>query len=156
MVVCGSIIAASSLFLMAMPPQWFQPLADGMLGDLIAHRWLGVVGRVNPYYVMIFVYVFWFSVGEAIYSPRLYEYAAAIAPKGQEASYSALSFLPFFLAKVFVGMFSGKMLAAYCPPTGPRHSEKLWLIIALTAAVAPVGLVALRRFIRVHEAGRED
>jgi dipeptide/tripeptide permease len=156
MVVCGSIIAASSLFLMAMPPQWFQPLADGMLGDLIAHRWLGVVGRVNPYYVMIFVYVFWFSVGEAIYSPRLYEYAAAIAPKGQEASYSALSFLPFFLAKVFVGMFSGKMLAAYCPPTGPRHSEKLWLIIAITAAVAPVGLVALRRFIRVHEAGRED
>jgi MFS family permease len=154
MVVCGTFIAAASLFIMAMPPPWFQSLADGGLGNLIAHRWLAVEGRVNPYYVMILLFVVMFSVGEAIYSPRLYEYAASIAPKGQEASYSALSFLPFFLAKIFVGMFSGRMLAAYCPAEGPRHSETLWLIIALTAAVAPVGLLTLRRFIRVHEAGR--
>jgi hypothetical protein len=31
----------------------------------------------------------------------------------------------------------------------------MWLFVALTATVAPVGLIALRRFIRVHEAGRE-
>jgi hypothetical protein len=105
MVVCGSFVAASSVFVMAVPPAWFQPLADGPLGNLIAHRWLGVQGAVNPYYVMIAIYVLWWTVGEAIYSPRLYEYAAAIAPKGQEASYMALSYLPFFLAKVFVGVF---------------------------------------------------
>jgi MFS family permease len=156
MVVCGTFIAATSLFVMAMPPHWFQPLADGEFGDLIAHRWLAVSGRVNPLYVMIMIFVVCFSVGEAIYSPRLYEYATAIAPKGQEASYSALSFLPFFLAKVFVGMFSGRMLAAYCPEHGPRHSETMWLIIALTASVAPVGLITLRRFIRVPEAGRPE
>jgi hypothetical protein len=155
MVVFGGFIAASSIFLMAMPPALFQPLADGWLGNLIAHRWLGVRGSVNPYYVMIFLYVLWWSVGEAVYSPRLYEYAAAIAPKGQEASYMALSYLPFFLAKLFVGMFSGILLSRYCPIAGPRHSGTLWLIIALSAIVAPVGMVLLRRFIRAHEAGRE-
>jgi MFS family permease len=155
MVVAGSIVAASSVFIMAIPPHLFQALADGPLGNLIAHRWLGVAGPVNPYYVSIFLYVLAFSLGEALYSPRLYEYAAAIAPKGQEASYMALSYLPFFLAKLFVGMFSGVLLARYCPPAGPRHSETLWLIIALITALAPIGLISLRRFIQVHEAGRE-
>jgi MFS family permease len=155
MVTTGGFIAASSVFIMALPTQWFQPLADGWFGDLIAHRWLGVSGQVNPYYVMIPLFVFCFSIGEAVYSPRLYEYAAVIAPKGQEASYTALSFLPFFLAKVLVGGFSGVMLQAFCPATGPRHSATLWLITALTAAIAPIGLLTLRRFIRGHEAGRE-
>jgi MFS family permease len=155
MVVAGSIVAASSVFIMAIPPHFFQALADGPLGDLIAHRWLGVEGAVNPYYVSIFLYVLAFSLGEALYSPRLYEYAAAIAPKGQEASYMALSYLPFFLAKLFVGMFSGVLLARYCPASGPRHSATLWLIIALITVLAPIGLISLRRFIQVHEAGRD-
>jgi dipeptide/tripeptide permease len=104
---------------------------------------------------MIPLFVLCFSLGEAVYSPRLYEYAAVIAPKGQEASYTAMSFLPFFLAKVMVGGFSGFMLEAFCPAKGPRNSQMLWLIPALIAAVAPIGLLTLRRFIRGREAGRE-
>jgi MFS family permease len=96
------------------------------------------------------------SFGEAFYSPRVYEYAAAIAPKGQEASYSALSYVPFLLAKVLVGTFSGFLLTNYCPEHGPRHSGTLWLFVALTASIAPIGLLALRRYIQVHEAGREE
>jgi hypothetical protein len=96
------------------------------------------------------------SIGEAFYSPRVYEYAAAIAPKGQEASYGALSYVPFVLAKILIGIFSGQSLMRYCPETGPRHSETLWLIVAVSSLVAPAGLILLRRFIRVHEAGRED
>jgi hypothetical protein len=37
-----------------------------------------------------------------------------------------------------------------------KHSGTMWLFVALTAAVAPVGLVLLRRYIRVHEVGREE
>jgi len=32
----------------------------------------------------------------------------------------------------------------------------LWLIFALAASIAPIGLVTLRRYIRVPEAGREQ
>jgi hypothetical protein len=86
----------------------------------------------------------------------VYEYAAAIAPRGQEASYGALSYVPFLLAKLLIGTFSGMLLAKYCPEHGERHSEYLWLAVALTAAVAPVGLILMRRYIRVREAGREE
>ena len=156
MVIFGSSIAAASVFIMALPPHWFQPLADGWLGHFIGHVWLGVKGTVNPYYVMILLFVVFLSIGEAFYSPRLYEYTAAIAPKGQEASYMAMSALPFFLAKLAVGPRSGVLLAWFCPATGPRHSETLWLIIALSTMIAPVGFVVFQRYIRVHEAGRED
>jgi MFS family permease len=156
MVVCGTIIGAASVFIMALPPRLFEPLAAGWPGDLIGHSWLGVKGAVNPYYVMIVLYVVCLSIGEAIYSPRLYEYAAAIAPKGQEASYMALSYLPFFLAKLLVAGISGKLLEMFCPAEGPRHSQTLWLVIALMTSVAPVGLIVFRRFIRVAEAGREE
>lgn len=156
MVIFGSFIAASSVFIMTVPSHWFQPLANGWLGHSIAHVWLGVNGAVNPYYVMIFLFVMLLSVGEAFYSPRLYEYTAAIAPKGQEASYMAMSSLPFFLAKLGVGPLSGLLLSRFCPETGPRHPETMWLIIGLSTMIAPVGLFVFQRYIRVHEAGRQE
>ena len=59
------------------------------------------------------------------------------------------------LAKLLVGTVSGELLAKYCPEVGAKHSATMWLIVALMATVAPVGLIALRRHIRVHEAGRD-
>ena len=96
-----------------------------------------------------------FSIGEAFYSPRVYEYAAAIAPKGQEASYGSLAYLPFLVGKILVGT-GGWLLAAFVPEHGPRRPATMWLIFALAASVAPIGLISLRRYIRVPEAGRPD
>lgn len=156
MVTLGGIITAASVFIMAMPLAWFQGMADSTFAQHLGHFYLGLSGPVHPYYVMITLYVIVFSLGEAFYSPRVYEYAAAIAPKGQEASYGALSYIPFLIAKLLVGTFSAALLAKYCPAVGERHSGMMWLFVALMASIAPVGLIALRRFIRVHEAGRVD
>jgi hypothetical protein len=154
MVMLGGSICALSVFIMALPTDWFVPLANGPFGNFIHHYYLGMTGPVHPYYVMIAIYVMIFSVGEAFYSPRVYEYAAAIAPKGQEASYGALSYVPLFLGKLLVAN-TGFLLQRYCPEHGERHPATMWLVFALAASVAPVGLTLLRRFIRVHEAGRE-
>ena len=124
MIMVGSLISALSVFIMALPVAWFQPLADGFAGHLIGHVWLGLKGSVHPYYVMIFVFVVFLSVGEALWSPRLYEYTAAVAPKGQEASYMSLSYLPYFVAKLFVGASSGLLLARYCPEKGARDQGR--------------------------------
>ena len=156
MVTVGSVIAAGSVFIMALPPAWFQFMADGTLGYWLGHVYLGLTGPIHPYYVTIFLYVILLSFGEAFFSPRLYEYAAAIAPKGQEGSYLSLSYLPFFLAKLLVGTFSGMLLARFCPEHGPRSSGSLWLIIALTTTIGPVGLLLFQRHIQVHETGREN
>ena len=156
MVIVGGVISALSVFVMALPATWFQTLADGFVGRWIGHGYLGLAGDVHPYYVMITLFVILMSFGEAFYSPRVYEYAAAIAPKGQEASYAALSYIPFLLAKLIVGTVSFRLLAKYCTEVGERNSGAMWLVIGLIATIAPVGLILLRRYIRVHEVGRED
>ena len=155
MVTVGSLISASSVFILVLPPVWFLPLANGWLGDWVVHRWLGVAGEVNPLYLSIFFFTVVLSVGEAIWSPRLYEYAAAIAPKGQEASYMALSVLPYFFAKFGAGSLSGWLLARYCPESGPRDIATMWALVGGMALITPVGAFAFRKYIQVHEEGRE-
>jgi len=156
MVIVGGLISVASIFIMAMPPAWFAPMANGLFGNVIGHGYLRLHGSVHPYYVMIVLFVLLLSIGEAFYSPRVYEYAAAIAPRGQEASYGALSYVPFLLAKLLIGIFSGQWLMRYCPPAGPRHAQTLWLIVALLGLIAPIGLLALRPYICAREAGRDD
>jgi len=156
MVIVGGVISAASVFIMALPTAWFVSMANGPFGDWIAHKYLNLSGPVHPYYPMIALFVVLLSIGEAFYSPRVYEYAASIAPKGQEASYGALSYVPFLLAKLLIGTFAGLLLANYCPEVGERHSGIMWLAVALTASISPIGLLLLRRFIRVHEVGRPN
>lgn len=155
MVTVGSFVSATSVFFIALPPAWFRPLADGWLGDVVVHRWLGVAGAVNPLYISIFFFIVLLSLGEALWSPRLYEYAAAIAPKGREASYMALSLLPFFLGKFFVGGLSGWLLEKFCPAQGPRNPELMWFLIGCMAMVTPVGTLLFRKYLQLQEAGRE-
>lgn len=154
MVTFGTLIAAVPVFLLALPASLFQPLADGFLGQLIGHTWLGIEGPVHPLYVSITLFVVVFSVGEAFWSPRLYEYTASIAPKDQVGSYMALSLLPYFVAKLGVGVLSGRLLEWFCPAEGPRNSETMWLIIAGMAAICPLGLLVFRRFVQSREEGR--
>lgn len=155
MVVIGGAICAAGVFIMALPTEWFQSAADSIFGRWLGHGYLGLHGNIHPYYVMSALYLAVFSIGEAFYSPRVYEYAAAIAPRGQEASYASLAYLPFLVGKLLVGA-GGWLLAAFVPEHGPRRPEMMWLIFALAASVAPIGLVAFRRYIRVPEAGRQE
>lgn len=48
MVIFGSFVAASSVFIMTVPPQRFQRLADGKVGHAIANIWLGGYSRFSP------------------------------------------------------------------------------------------------------------
>src|SRR2546430_14289079 len=155
MVVIGGIIGAAGVFIMTLPTEWFGSAANGLSGQWLGHAYLGLQGNIHPYYIMSALYLIVFSIGEAFYSPRVYEYAAAIAPRGQEASYGSLAYLPFLVGKLLVGT-GGWLLAAFVPEHGPRHPATMWLIFALAASVAPVGLITFRRYIRVPEPGRQE
>ncbi|HEY2140232.1 MAG TPA: MFS transporter, partial [Chthoniobacterales bacterium] len=154
MVITGGAICAAGVFIMALPTTWFLAAADSGFGYWLGHGYLGLQGAIHPYYVMSAFYLMVFSVGEAFYSPRVYEYAAAIAPRGQEASYGALAYLPFLIGKLLIGT-AGWVLAAFVPENGPRRPEMMWLIFACAASIAPIGLIVFQRYIRVPEAGRE-
>jgi MFS family permease len=74
-------------------------------------------GIVNAHYAMAILCMAIVTVGEVLWSPKLYEYTAAIAPQGQEGTYLGLSMIPWFLAKTLVSIFSGHMLARWSPET---------------------------------------
>ncbi len=93
-----------------------------MIGSFVTALgpFLFAIGPSTP--VQIFAIVL-LTIGEALWSPRSHEYNVSIAPKGREATYVSLAVLPYFLAKFFVAMISGRLLTAYCPPQGERHSS---------------------------------
>ncbi|MFH0901883.1 MAG: MFS transporter [Pseudomonadota bacterium] len=94
------------------------------------------------------MFIVMLSIGEAMWSPRLYEYTVQVAPRGRESAYMGFSHAPQFLAKLLVGLMSGVLLATFCPADGARNSRLMWLIIAGTALVGPLGILLLRNVIR--------
>jgi predicted MFS family arabinose efflux permease len=113
-----------------------------------------VISGISPFflawessYTMCFAFLFVLSIGEAIWSPKLYEYSMAIAPIGREATYSALSGLPVFLTAGLIGGFSGHAVEHYCPAYGQCDGTMLWLIIGLSTVGSPIFLILFRSVI---------
>jgi hypothetical protein len=124
-----------------------------MIGSFVtaASPFILALGSSTPIQVTAIVVL---TVGEALWSPRSYEYNVSIAPPGREATYVSLAVLPYFMAKFFVAMTAGKLLTAYCPPTGDRHPAMMWVIIGVTTLMGPIGILAFRNIINPRrEAG---
>lgn len=138
--IYGSIVSISSLFVLVLPWQWFSP-------DI---AW--------AHYMMTFMSQILLTIGEVIWSPRLNEYTAAIAPPGQEGTYLGLSMVPWFLAKIMVGAISGHMLVRFCPE-GVRDKmisgeiafwdspAAMWLILGVFALAGSGIALILRRWL---------
>jgi POT family proton-dependent oligopeptide transporter len=136
MLTYGALVSAASLFVLAIP----------------AHG--------NAAYVTTTLCLLVLTVGEVIWSPRLTEYTAAIAPKGQEGTYYGLSMVPWFAAKVTVGALSGHMLNRWVPEGEPLLRDRLaagtvpfsdspsamWLILGTVALAGVLLALTLRRW----------
>ena len=97
LLVYGSMISAISLFPMAVPWRLYS-------SDIS-----------QSHYYMAILCMILLTIGEVLWSPKLYEYTAAIAPEGQEGTYLGFSMIPWFLAKTLVSAFSGHMLTHWSP-----------------------------------------
>lgn len=139
MLIYGAMISAFSLVPLAVPWTWFS-------SDM-----------ANAHYAMSLVCMVILSVGEVIWSPKLYEYTAAVAPPGQEGTYLGLSMVPWFLAKTLVSVVSGHLLARWVPEgIGPQLAagqvsywdspSAMWLLLGAYALVGCVVALLLRRW----------
>lgn len=144
MLVFGAFITSLSLFIMAIPPFGGFDISSFTYGTTVA-------------------FLLVLTVGELIWSPRLTEYTAAIAPKGQEGTYLGLSMVPYFLAKLLVSFASGRMLAQWCPEDiGTRLREgavPFWqspyAMWALLASIAMAGTIVAILFKKWFTAGAQ-
>lgn len=134
MIVLGSIISSFAVFILCIPSSAFAPIANGAVGKVIAQL-LGVQGALHPWYIPLLIFVIIFTIGEGIWSPRLFEYTASIAPKGREGSYMSLSILPWFASKPLVALLQRWILPTYCP--APTYETPLGGLSGFYAAVTP-------------------
>ena len=99
----------------------------------------------------LFGYLFFMTIGEAMWQPRFLQYAAEIAPEGKTAMYMGVAQFPWFLTKVVTSFYSGWFLMRYCPDPSkglPLQTEQMWLIYALIALSSSVILVLARGWMK--------
>lgn len=139
----GITISAVSMLAMVIYPGWFT----GPLGLTLS----------QGYYIISVTQIVIFSIGEVIWSPRLYEYTAAIAPPGREASYMGLSYVPMFFARLAEGPIAGELLTRYCPEniTSRLGTVSYWqspqymcLLLAILALATPVLILVFKGVIQ--------
>lgn len=148
MLVYGAIVSSVALFPMAVPWTFY-----GM-------------GIVNAHYLMALLAMALVTIGEVVWSPKLNEYTASIAPKGQEGAYLGMSMIPWFLAKTVVSLLSGHMLEKWSPETVSvngvevplqqamvnhqlgywQRPEAMWLWLGLYALAGCLIALAMRRW----------
>ena len=130
MLVYGAMVSALSLFALVIP---WRMLSSNF---------------IYAHYIMSIIAMILLSIGEVIWSPKLSEYTAAIAPEGQEGSYLGLSMLPWLLANTVVSLLSGHMLTRWVPEgigaslkngtvTFWQTPAAMWLILGLAALIGP-------------------
>ncbi len=123
MMIAGTAVSAAATFLLAMPP--------------------------NPNNLIAYVVIF--SLGEALWASRFLEYIADLAPPGQVGAYMGVANLPWFVAKVTTGFYSGAMLAHYLPKGGTMHPETMWTFYGLIACISPIGLLLAYPWLRAAD-----
>lgn len=147
MLIVGAIISSMSLFALVIP---WQSMASflGIVHGFFPIDWLASDFN-NAYYAMSVLSMILLSLGEVLWSPKLQEYTAAIAPEGQEGTYLGLSLLPWFVAKTVVSLISGHMLSRWVPEgVGDRlkagtlpfwdSPEAMWLLLGFVALAGPI------------------
>ncbi|MCK5074971.1 MAG: hypothetical protein KAR38_01285, partial [Calditrichia bacterium] len=103
----------------------------------------------GPNMYLFLAYILIMSVGEAMWQPRFLQWIAEIAPKGKTGAYMGIGQMPWFLTKVFTGMYSGYFVANHIPMVDsgmPLKTESMWLIYALIAMVSPIVLIIAKNW----------
>lgn len=120
MMILGTIVMASSAFLLALGPK---------------------PATLAGYIVLM-------TIGEAMWQPRFLQYAAEIAPEGRTGEYMGVAQLPWFLTKMLVPfLYSGWMMDKFCPAEGPKNTEAMWLIFGIIAITSPIMLLLAKRWV---------
>lgn len=149
----GILYSINPLMIMFLVPLVAAATTSFANFDMIKYG--GYVTAIAPFSLAIstsipaaIIMVVLLSLGEAIWSPRTYDYTYSIAPEGQEASFAALAAAPLFAAKVPVGLLSGYLLSTFCPENGPNHGQTMWLIIGLVTLTSPILITLFEKYIR--------
>eukprot|EP00891_Asterochloris_glomerata_P004505 jgi/Astpho2/4505/fgenesh1_pg.00067_%23_79_t len=129
------------------------------------------LSALSPFWLAAFqrewaaaLFVLQLSIGEAIWSPRWYDYSMSVAPAGREGAFGAFAAAPLFLGKFFTGALGGVLLQRFCPDNGVRceggetpppiptavtcDGNDLWGIIGVLTCISPLCILIFQKYLR--------
>ena len=80
---------------------------------------------ISPTVTGAIVFIVVLSLGEAIWSPRLYEYSISIIEKGKEGIYLGLASSNYFFGALLSGLIGGGLVEELCPPKPAEQNPRL-------------------------------
>jgi len=160
-VMYGSIIAINPFLIVILIPI-FAPLSY-QFSAYSQITFGALITSLSPFFLALdnqmwsaIMFVVILSIGEALWSPRLYEYTINITEEGKEGIYMALASSPMFVATLITGATSGLFLEQYCPEHGKRESWKMWTIIGAITLTSPFLLFFFKDKIEVTDDDLEN
>eukprot|EP00045_Choanoeca_perplexa_P003749 m.33220 g.33220 ORF g.33220 m.33220 type:complete len:450 (+) comp12209_c0_seq1:296-1645(+) len=94
------------------------------------------------------LFVFTLSLGEALWSPRFYDYTYEVAPAGSSGWYFAIANAPLFLPKLATGILSGRLLQEHCASYPCAQGQQMWWMVFLTGVPFPLAIWLLSRWLK--------
>jgi proton-dependent oligopeptide transporter, POT family len=127
-----------------------KPLTAMVVGFALATScWFVMAGF--PTLPMTVAAIVLFALGEAIQSPRYYEYVANLAPKEQVGTYMGFAFLPIAIGTFIAGWSSGFLVKTYVQGGNP-DAPRMWLWVGAYGVVSTILMIAYDRFVAPRRA----
>jgi POT family proton-dependent oligopeptide transporter len=127
-----------------------KPLSAMVLGFALATGCWFLMGAV-PTVAGTVAGMMLFAVGEAIQSPRFYEYVANLAPPEQVGTYMGFAFLPIAIGTFIAGWSSGYLVKHYVEGGNP-DAPYMWFVVGAYGVVSTVLMVLYDRFVAPRRA----
>ncbi len=122
-----------------------KPLSAMVLGFALATACWFVMGLV-PTLAGAVAGMMLFAVGEAIQSPRFYEYVSNLAPQEQVGTYMGFAFLPIAIGTFMAGWSSGYLVAHYVEG-GNANAPRMWFVVGAYGVISTILMVLYDRFV---------
>lgn len=159
MLIVGTALSALSVFICFLPDGMASAIGDTWFGTWVFDYWVEApVGNQDPFVISLVLFIIVFTIGEAIWSPRLMQFSAEIAPRGKEGAYISLAVLPYFLGKIGATVMADILTSQYFDAKMtefPNH-EMSWFWIAIMCLISPIGMVLFKGTFTASEKMAED
>jgi proton-dependent oligopeptide transporter, POT family len=123
-----------------------SPMVAMTLGFALATACWFIMGSVPTLTVTIGA-IGLYALGEAIQSPRYYEYVSELAPKDQVGTYMGFAFLPIAIGTFFAGLLAGPLVSHYIQGPGKAAPQRMWYVVGAVGLVTTVLMAGYDRLI---------
>ncbi len=122
-----------------------KPLSAMVLGFVLATACWFLMGLVPTLGATVAAMML-FALGEAIQSPRFYEYVSKLAPQDQVGTYMGFAFLPIAIGTFIAGWSSGYLVTHYVEGGNPA-APRMWFVVGAYGVVSTVLMVLYDRWL---------